>query len=435
MNVKEKSGPTAVKPTTTKVTESALISPNRTIASPLPSCHNSSSSSFYRESLSTDNALKKGKEIIHTSIDIIGHVDSSKSTTTDHLSYKLGGIKKEAFNLFKDGYGCITTNELGTLMRLLGKNRIEVELQDMINEFKAAGNGTIDFSKFLNLRTRKINTQRGAVFTNIKNNVNKLAKWTTPLVTSAHMVKMGYTTRVHPCDHFDQVILAMVGNKRKGIAGQIGTNLVDQFTPHEKVLLLPLNLKIVKLKEKLTTSRKKQASLVMEIEDKNTSFIGSREWIGAFEVSCVLDKLICVSYKFEDTISGDELTEKYREFVMNFEIPGTSFKIDGKAQGCIWVGSSPQVLNRVKDIVDRLIVVTEDLESYFPPSRRGVGMIECVYVNKNFDLIASGGDRSSAVNLIQLTGKGHTKGVSAIWFSAKHCHLILSTEKDNKANI
>ncbi|GJT87168.1 elongation factor 1-alpha [Tanacetum coccineum] len=35
-----------------------------------------------------------GKEKIHISIVVIGHVDSDKSTTTVHLIYKLGGIDK-----------------------------------------------------------------------------------------------------------------------------------------------------------------------------------------------------------------------------------------------------------------------------------------------------------------------------------------------------
>ncbi|KAI5066871.1 hypothetical protein GOP47_0017399 [Adiantum capillus-veneris] len=42
---------------------------------------------------------------------------------------------KEAFSLFdKDGDGCITTKELGTVMRSLGQNPTEAELQEMINE-------------------------------------------------------------------------------------------------------------------------------------------------------------------------------------------------------------------------------------------------------------------------------------------------------------
>ncbi|TYH69917.1 hypothetical protein ES332_D05G084100v1 [Gossypium tomentosum] len=82
---------------------------------------------------------------------------------------------KEAFSLFdKDGdgpfshlslkfilscfsvFGCITTKELGTVMRSLGQNPTEAELQDMINEVDADGNGTIDFPEFLNLMARKM---------------------------------------------------------------------------------------------------------------------------------------------------------------------------------------------------------------------------------------------------------------------------------------
>ncbi|CAL4946915.1 unnamed protein product [Urochloa decumbens] len=64
---------------------------------------------------------------------------------------------KEAFSLFdKDGNGCITTKELGTVMRSLGQNPTEEELQDMINEVDADGNGTIDFPEFLGLMARRM---------------------------------------------------------------------------------------------------------------------------------------------------------------------------------------------------------------------------------------------------------------------------------------
>ncbi len=50
---------------------------------------------------------------------------------------------KEAFSLFdKDGDGTITTKELGTVMRSLGQNPTEAELQDMINEVDADGEDT-----------------------------------------------------------------------------------------------------------------------------------------------------------------------------------------------------------------------------------------------------------------------------------------------------
>merc|ERR1712224_329284 len=64
---------------------------------------------------------------------------------------------KEAFSLFdKDGDGTITTKELGTVMRSLGQNPTEAELQDMVNEVDADGNGSIDFPEFLSLQARKM---------------------------------------------------------------------------------------------------------------------------------------------------------------------------------------------------------------------------------------------------------------------------------------
>ena len=41
-------------------------------------------------------------------------------------------------------------------MRSLGQNPTEAELQDMVNEVDADGNGTIDFSEFLAMMSRKM---------------------------------------------------------------------------------------------------------------------------------------------------------------------------------------------------------------------------------------------------------------------------------------
>jgi len=75
----------------------------------------------------------------------------------DSLSEEQIAEFKEAFSLFdRDGDGKITSKELGTVMRSLGQNPTEAELQDMINEVDTDGNGTIDFPEFLTMMARKM---------------------------------------------------------------------------------------------------------------------------------------------------------------------------------------------------------------------------------------------------------------------------------------
>ncbi|ELU00395.1 hypothetical protein CAPTEDRAFT_170361 [Capitella teleta] len=73
------------------------------------------------------------------------------------LSEEQIGEFREAFSLFdKNGDGKITTSELGTVMRSLGQNPTEAELQDMVNEVDSDGNGTIDFDEFLIMMAKKM---------------------------------------------------------------------------------------------------------------------------------------------------------------------------------------------------------------------------------------------------------------------------------------
>lgn len=64
---------------------------------------------------------------------------------------------KQAFNLFDtDKDGSITAEELGTVMRSLGQDPTEQEIQDMIDEVDEDGDGTIDFEEFLGMMAKKL---------------------------------------------------------------------------------------------------------------------------------------------------------------------------------------------------------------------------------------------------------------------------------------
>ncbi|XP_062202449.1 probable Ufm1-specific protease [Phragmites australis] len=76
-------------------------------------------------------------------------------------------------------------------------------------------------------------------------------------------------------------------------------------------------------------SHREIQQVLVEIGDKDPSFIGSREWIGAIELSFALDKLLGVSCKIINVRSGDELPEKCRELAMHFETQGTPVMIGG----------------------------------------------------------------------------------------------------------
>ncbi|XP_074639276.1 neo-calmodulin-like isoform X1 [Acropora palmata] len=63
---------------------------------------------------------------------------------------------KDAFLHFdKDSSGFITTKELGNVMRSLGENPREEDLQMMINSVDIDGNGQMDFEEFVKLMVAK----------------------------------------------------------------------------------------------------------------------------------------------------------------------------------------------------------------------------------------------------------------------------------------
>ncbi|EED17074.1 troponin C, putative [Talaromyces stipitatus ATCC 10500] len=74
----------------------------------------------------------------------------------DALSEEQISRFREAFAVFdKDGNGEITAEELRDVMRSLGQNPTESELQDIVNELDVDHTGTIDFDEFLTMMVHK----------------------------------------------------------------------------------------------------------------------------------------------------------------------------------------------------------------------------------------------------------------------------------------
>mmetsp|Transcript_42786 Transcript_42786/g.118185 ORF Transcript_42786/g.118185 Transcript_42786/m.118185 type:complete len:161 (-) Transcript_42786:209-691(-) len=70
---------------------------------------------------------------------------------------------KEAFALFdRDGDGTITADELGVVLRSLGRNPTMEELNAMVADVDDDGNGKIDFPEFLRLMASKLTANDSA---------------------------------------------------------------------------------------------------------------------------------------------------------------------------------------------------------------------------------------------------------------------------------
>merc|ERR1719424_2496720 len=106
-----------------------------------------------------------------------------------------------------------------------------------LNEIDAKLNSSIDWRQ-------KLESQRGAVLaTELKNNSNKLAKWTLQaLLAGADLMKLGYVSRVHPKLAEKHVLLATGVYKPAEFATQINLNVSNSWGVLKSIVDLCLAL-------------------------------------------------------------------------------------------------------------------------------------------------------------------------------------------------
>ena len=78
----------------------------------------------------------------------------------------------------------------------------------------------------------------------------------------------------------------------------------------------------------MPTHRDIQKCLV-DIGDKESKFIGSKQWIGSTEVGFVLETACQVQSRFVSVSTGAELATKARELFNHFETHGSPVMIGG----------------------------------------------------------------------------------------------------------
>jgi len=91
---------------------------------------------------------------------------------------------------------------------------------------------------------QKLESQRGAVLaTELKNNSNKLAKWTLQaMLAGADLIKIGYVSRNHAKDNFNHVILGTQQYKPKEFAQHINLNVANSWGILKAIIDLCLGL-------------------------------------------------------------------------------------------------------------------------------------------------------------------------------------------------
>ena len=86
-----------------------------------------------------------------------GLTDAQRKQILDSLTEDDLQVLQEAFTMYdKNHDGTITTKELSTVMRSLGQNPTDAEVQDIINEVDVDGSGSMEFPEFCVMMVKKM---------------------------------------------------------------------------------------------------------------------------------------------------------------------------------------------------------------------------------------------------------------------------------------
>ncbi|MCJ8749280.1 hypothetical protein PDJAM_G00174530 [Pangasius djambal] len=100
--------------------------------------------------------------------------------------------------------------------------------------------------------------------------------------------------------------------------------------------------------ERTVPTHKQIQQALVDVGDKEPSFVGSRQWIGSIEVQAVLNQLLGVNSKILFVSRGSELASKGRELANHFQTEGTPIMIGGGVLahtilGVAWSETSGQI--------------------------------------------------------------------------------------------